>query len=313
MKSKLRHLLAPLMLISAFIVGFSCPFLHVYNPLVPWFVRGMLFLVFLQLDWSKMRLRLSHFGILIANLAIPLLFYSIFYFFNQPGLALGAFFAGIAPTGTACPALIAMLRLNVEYGVSAFVVTTLGVSLAIPLILPYLIPVELLPPDVAASGLTALGLFLDISFRIFKSVVSIVFLPLGVALLVRWFIPAASTHIKVVYRWTSFTLWVMTITVMISYVSFFVRSDRTISHTILAITAGTAVVICIVNFLTGYIIGPRGFKHESSQTLGQKNIMISFVLAQIYVLDPLAAIVPLCYIVCHNSWNTCQMICLKDE
>ncbi len=312
MFSKLRHLVAPLMLISAFFVSFSCPFLHVFTPLVPWFVRGMLFLVFLQLDWSKLRLRWSHFRILAANLIIPLVFYCFFYLLGQPGLALGAFFAGIAPTGTACPALLGMLKLDVEYGVSSFVVTTFGVCLSIPLLLPSLIPVAFLPPEFVSTGISFFRLYQEISFQLFQSLASVVFLPLGAALAIRWFQPEIRNHFKGFYSWTSFLLWIATITVMTSYVANFIQTDKTVSTGVLVLAAVISLIICIIDFTVGYLIGPSGFKHESSQTLGQKNIMIPFVLAQFYVLDPLASIVPLCYIVCHNSWNAWQMICLKE-
>ena len=65
-------------------------------------------------------------------------------------------------------------------------------------------------------------------------------------------------------------------------------------------------VICAVNFSVGALVVPRRFRREGSQTLGQKNTMFTLSLALSFA-SPLAALGPTFYVICHNTWNACQL------
>ncbi|MDO5567215.1 MAG: hypothetical protein Q4G59_11210, partial [Planctomycetia bacterium] len=70
-------------LLAAFIIGFSVPQLHVFAWLIPWAVRAMIFIVFLQCDFRKVRPQSSHWRLLAFNLAagpILCLLFRSFYF-----------------------------------------------------------------------------------------------------------------------------------------------------------------------------------------------------------------------------------------
>ena len=75
---------------------------------------------------------------------------------------------------------------------------------------------------------------------------------------------------------------------------------------ILVQIGSATLLICVLNFLTGWFLGPRRCRLESSQLLGQKNTSFTIYLA-ITVASPVAALGPLFYILWHNSWNAIQM------
>ena len=298
----LRLLFAPISLLCAFAVGLSCPWLNVYRAAVPYLVMGMLFLVFLQLNWNQLRIRASVFAIVAANVAIPLTFYFIFSALNQPVLAVGAFMAGIAPTGSAAPSVISFLKQNIEYGVTAFVMTTFSVAVAIPLILPHLLP--------EAADKEFWELFLPIAQR----VGFLIFIPVALSLIVRGIVPSSKNKFPKAYRMISFLLWVCSITIMLSVGSNTIVNELDASQRwFVPVCFITALVVCITNFGLGRFLS-KEFPREASQTLGQKNIAVTVAVAMEFC-QPMVAIVPLMYILCHNTWNSWQMIRLnlKEE
>jgi len=83
--------------------------------------------------------------------------------------------------------------------------------------------------------------------------------------------------------------------------------EQEISAVTILLQIGCATLaVCILNFFTGWLIGPRRCKLESSQLLGQKNTSFTIYLA-ITFASPVAALGPLFYILWHNSWNAIQM------
>ncbi len=65
-------------------------------------------------------------------------------------------------------------------------------------------------------------------------------------------------------------------------------------------------VLCAVNFILGALVSPKRYRREGSQTLGQKNTMLTLYLAMTFA-NPLVALGPTFYVVCHNTWNACQL------
>ncbi|MDD5351020.1 MAG: hypothetical protein PHQ12_12480, partial [Chthoniobacteraceae bacterium] len=69
----------------------------------------------------------------------------------------------------------------------------------------------------------------------------------------------------------------------------------------------TAAVICAVNFALGWKLGGSGgMSREVSQSLGQKNTMLTIWIALMYA-NPLVALGPTFYVLCHNSYNAWQL------
>ena len=73
-----------------------------------------------------------------------------------------------------------------------------------------------------------------------------------------------------------------------------------------------AGVLCAINFGLGWKFGGRGIPREVSQSLGQKNTLLSIWIAMTYV-NPMVALGPTFYILCHNTYNAWQLARYRPE
>ena len=104
----------------------------------------------------------------------------------------------------------------------------------------------------------------------------------------------------------SFILWVILLCVISGSAMKFFYSHPGISYKYYFVIAGISLLICMVNFSLGYLIGGKQFAREASQTLGQKNTTFTIVLASTFS-SPLAAMGPTFYVLWHNLWNALQL------
>ena len=262
-------LLRPAMIVIPLVLGIFFPQAAVLKPLIRWGMIAMLFMVYLQLDLRELKPRFAHWVILAANLAVGIAGYLVFKVLGNRELAWAAFFIGITPTATAAPVIMNFLNGRVGFVVSGLVITNIGVSLA------------LLPLIPAVTGNMSWSFALDV----FTNLVVIMVLPCVAALIVRKIRPEATAWPKK-FKMLSLSIW--------SLLLFIISA------------AGIAALICAVNFTLGYWIVPRDLRREGSQTLGQKNTMLTLYLAMTFA-SPLAALGPTFYVICHNTWNACQL------
>ena len=251
-------------------------------------LMAMLFMIYLQLNVRELRPRAAHWAILGANIAVGVAAYLVFLLTGNKDLAQAAFFVGITPTATAAPVIMNLLRGRVGFVVSGFVVTNIGISLAL---------VPLIP---AVTGQLEFGFML----KVLRSLLLIMALPLALALLLRRFVPSAETWPKR-FKMLSLSMWSVMLFIISARASDFLR-EKDVSPWIVVGIAGIAALLCAVNFTLGYFIVPRRLRREGSQTLGQKNTMLTLSLATTFA-SPLAALGPTFYVICHNLWNSCQL------
>ena len=131
----MQHLRTSAM-IAAFVLGYLCPWASALNGLIRWLIVIMMFLVFLQVRVSWRTLRLGHLNILLANIGIGMGSWFLCRIFGSSELAMAAFFTGITPTATAAAVIVHLLGGRVEYAVSAFLTTNLGMALLLPFLIP---------------------------------------------------------------------------------------------------------------------------------------------------------------------------------
>ena len=282
-------LLRPAMIVIPLVLGIFFPQAAVLKPLIRWGMIAMLFMVYLQLDLRELKPRLAHWTILAANLGVGIAGYLVFKALGQRELAWAAFFTGITPTATAAPVIMNFLNGRVGFVVSGLVITNVGISLA------------LLPLIPAVTGNMSWAFALDV----FKNLVVIMVLPCVAALIVRKFRPEATAWPKK-FKMLSLSIWSLLLFIISAGASQFLRSNAQVSPFVVVEIAGIAALICAVNFTLGYWIVPRDLRREGSQTLGQKNTMLTLYLAMTFA-SPLAALGPTFYVICHNTWNACQL------
>jgi BASS family bile acid:Na+ symporter len=276
-------------ILSAIILGALIPQAHALAWAIRWLVMAMLFLVFLQTRLSRSALTRSHLVLFVVNVALGFAGWGAGWLIGGRDLALATFFCGITPTAIAAPVIVSFLRGRVDYVVAAFVLTNVGIAALMPVILP--IVLGRATPEAFAQVSGTVGV--------------VVFIPMALAYLIRALYPGA-TQWPTRLRNASFGMWVTAIFLITANASDFIRAHTDAPLPTLLKTAAASLVVCIVSFATGRVIGGREFAREASQSLGQKNTTFTIYLALTYA-SPLVALGPTFYVLWHNIWNSWQL------
>ena len=276
-------------ILSAIVLGALIPQAHALAGAIRWLVMAMLFLVFLQSRLSRSSLHRSHFVLLGCNITLGFAAWGLGALIGGRDVALAAFFAGITPTAIAAPVIISFLHGRVDYVVAAFLLTNICIAALLPLILP--IVLGRATPEAFAQVTGSVGL--------------VVFLPMFTAWLVRA-VHANASQWPARLRNVSFGMWVTAMFLITANASDFLRRHSDAPAELVAKIAATSLLVCVVNFVVGRLIGGREFSREASQALGQKNTTFTIYLALAYT-SPLVALGPTCYVIWHNLWNSWQL------
>jgi len=276
-----------LSLLFTMLVGALIPQGHVLSDWIQYLLMVMLFFAFLDIEFKFQK---SVLWVLLANVAVAFVAYMVLAPFNLM-LALAAFMTAIAPTAIAAPVIISFIQREVEYVVASVVLTNIASALIVPLALPSLI-----------------GATVQVSvWEVLQPVLVVMFVPLILSRLVK-FLPTATQILIRNGKAFSFPIWLINLFIISAKASDFLRNDNTDSLSTLAIIAFVSLVICVINFGTGALLGGRSHWQEASQSLGQKNLSFVIWIALTFI-NPLVALGPMFYILYHhiyNSWSIYQ-------
>ncbi len=267
------------------LLGGLFPEAHRFSNLIPWLIMGMLYAVSLETRFVLSSLTRGHAYLFLANLAIGFSAFGIGYLVGGPELAQSGFFAGIAPTATAAPVVMSLLGGRVDYVVAAFFVSNVGIALLMPLALPLVLG------QPTPEALFAVG----------QSMLLVVGLPLALAALTRRCFPGAASLPRR-FRDLLFATWVLVLFLVMARVSHFLVSQAEVPHTRLIQIAASSLLVCLVSYGTGHLLGGTTHPDEASQSLGQKNTTFTLFLALTYA-SPLVALGPSFYVIWHNLYN----------
>jgi BASS family bile acid:Na+ symporter len=248
----------------------------------------MLFFVFLETRLEFRTIRRTHLRILGANIGIALAAWAVCLPIGR-AVAEAAFFAAIAPTATAAAAITGMLGGHVGFVVTSFLLTNCAAVILFPVLIP------LITSGGTPSGFTSVAL----------SMLLVVCIPLGAAVLLRRLLPALERGARV-FRNVSFVLWLIGLTAVSARVVTFLQSSEETGAAVFSIVALITLSICTANFLIGRRLGSPDLRLEAGQSLGQKNTVLTLYVALAHA-NPIAALGPAFYIVWHNLWNAWQM------
>lgn len=276
-------------ILTAFSLGYLFPELHLFGWLIKWLIILMLFITFLGIRTSRIKVEKKHYLLVMANLIIGVCAFLIPACFHLKDLAQAAFFAGITPTATAAPVITGFLGGNVEFVTTALLFDNALIGVSLPLILP----------EVTGQG--GWEIFIHIAMNVF----AILALPYIAAIFVRKLKPAALAW-PIKLKNLSFSLWVAVLLLIVSNATHDIQTSPEISPGVLWQIAGVSLIICMINFVIGHMIGGLDRKRECSQALGQKNTTLTIILAMTYA-SPVAALGPTFYVLWHNLWNSIQM------
>lgn len=281
-------------LMAAMAAGVFVPQAHALAFLIPYQLSAMLFLAFLGLEFHRRTLHWSLAAVLLANVSVAFLGYSLLRGADHT-LALAAFMTGISPTAITAPVIAGFLGRRVEYLVASLLLSNLSMAVVVPLALPGLV-----------------GGRLEIAFwDVMGSVVLVVFVPLGLAVLTR-LAPGKARRALARLKPHSFYIWLTALFLVMAKSSHFIRDNLAVSKVMLLEIAVVSLAICAVNFSLGAAIGGKEYRHEASHALGQKNLSLTIWLALTFV-DPVVALGPTFYVVYHNVYNSIQLYAYQEK
>jgi len=274
-----------LLLLFTMLLGALVPQAQVFSYLIQYLLMVMLFFAFLGIEFKSQGFQKSVLWVLLANVIVAFVGYTVLSRSNLT-LALAAFMTAIAPTAIAAPVIIGLIGRKVEYVVASVLLTNLSSALIVPVALPSL-----------------LGKAVQVSvWEVLRPVLVVMLVPLLLAQLVSR-LPERVQGTLRKGKVTSFPLWLINLFIISAKASDFLRNDNTNSLSTLAIIALVSLVICIVNFGVGAMLGGREHWPEASQALGQKNLSFVIWIALTFI-NPLVAMGPTFYILYHHLYNS---------
>jgi BASS family bile acid:Na+ symporter len=277
---------------AAMLLGILFPQVHVFSFLIQYLLMLMLFFSFLDIESKPRTFHKSVLWVLLANVAVAFLSYAVLVSFDVT-FALSAFMTAIAPTAIAAPVIMSFIQGEIEYVVAAVLVTNVASALIVPLALPFLLGAQ---TEVQISV-----------WEVLQPVLIVMFVPLILARLVAYLPVATQGFVRRGKRF-SFAIWLMNLFIISANASNFFRHEDPNSASTLIVIALISLVLCVINFGVGALLGgPRNWQ-EASQSLGQKNLSFVIWIALTFI-NPIVAMGPTFYILYHhlyNSWSIYQ-------
>ena len=278
--------------VIAILLGILFPQAGSYSFLLKPLLMFILFFPFLELKITTFHK--STIWIIIANIALAITAYFLLLPFNSD-LAFVSFITAIAPTAISAPAVASFLALDVEYVTLSTILTNSVIALTLPFLLP-LLTHEANSLSTPEMLLSILGLFL---------------IPLLCALTLK-ILPPQILNFFVKIKIISFYAWAVVLFIAGAKASHFIVYESSISPLTIAAIATVSLVICAANFGVGFLLGGEQFAREASQSLGQKNTMLTVWLSLSF-LQPVVALGPMFYIFYHNLYNSYQLVKIKPH
>jgi bile acid:Na+ symporter, BASS family len=273
---------------------------HVFSFLIQYLLMVMLFFAFLDIKFKLQTFHTSVLWVLLANLAVGFLSYALLISFDRT-FALTAFMTAIAPTAIAAPVIMSFIKGEIEYVVASVLVTNISSAIIIPVALPFLI-------DVQAQA----NIHIQISvWEVLEPVLIVMFVPLILAQLSSHLSTGTQDFLRKGKRF-SFAIWLANLFIISANASNFLRKEDANSLSTLLVIALISLVICIVNFGLGALLGGRQNWQEASQSLGQKNLSFVIWIALTFI-NPLVAMGPTFYILYHHLYNSWSIYKLEKR
>lgn len=277
-------------LLVTMLVGALFPQFYTFSFLIQYLLMAMLFFAFLDIEFKPGTFQKSVIWVVLANVAVAFISYAVLASFDMT-LALTAFMTAIAPTAIAAPVIIGFIQGEIEYVVAAVLITNVSSAVIIPFALPLLI-----------------GADVQISiWEVLQPVLIVMLVPLTLARLVAHLSLRTQEFIRKGKSF-SFPIWLVNLFLISANASNFLRNENSNSIFTLITIALISLVICIVNFGLGALLGGRRNWQEASQSLGQKNLSFVIWIALTFI-NPLVAMGPTFYVLFHhlyNSWSIYQ-------
>lgn len=148
--------------------------------------------------------------------------------------------------------------------------------------------------------------FVQSFLAILKRVGSTIALPFIVTVILQSMLPNVKERIAKYKGW-AFYIWAFLLFVTLGQTIDFIYLHGKGQSASIAALAGSAVVVCALQFFIGRRLGSHfGDRIAGGQLLFQKNTALGIWMANTY-LNPLASVYSACYSICQNIVNSIQM------
>lgn len=263
--------------------------------IMPYIIFFILYVTFCKIQIHNLRPRTWHFilqAIRIALSGFVVLLISITVNPEAKLILEGIFICVICPTAAAAPVVVDKLGGNIESLTVYILIANCVTSIIIPLFFPM----------VEKSA--------DISFMmaflmVLRRVLTVLILPLCLALLTRKFIPKFAQYIRS-KRNLAFYLWSVNLSIIMG-LTMKTLLHAPVSGHILFLMIIIPLGLTILQFSIGKAVGKHwGDSIGAGQALGQKNNVVGIWLC-ITFLNPLAALSPCAYVIWQNIVNAVQL------
>jgi BASS family bile acid:Na+ symporter len=285
----------------AIVVGlFFHHFFAQLNPVVPYLIAIMLFFTYTNVDLKSMHVSSFHLWLLLFQVVGSLLLYLLLRPFNEI-IAQGVLVTVLTPAATAAVVVAVMLGANLATMATYNMLCNLIIALIAPLYFSFI-------------GIDQEHNFLYSFLLILSKIAPMLFVPFLLAILLHFTLPKVNNFIVQRCGNITFYLWAMALIVVVGR-----TIDYIFSHTnsnnrhILILMAVSAIVLCIIQFALGRIIGRR--YHDvvaGGQALGQKNTVLAIWMAQTYLI-PVSSVLPATYVIWQNLYNSYQLYRNKNK
>ena len=268
----------------------------IVNESLPWFLFLVLYVTFCKVNFHKMRFEIWHVWVIAIQTILTLIPIAIILFLvHEPHSKIfweATLMCIIGPTATASAVVTAKLGGDLASMTAFTLLSNLVAAIQIPLFLPMIEP---------HANLTFFQAFLIILYK----VLIILILPLLLAWLTRRYLPRLQTWV-VSHPDLGFYIWAWSlILVMGTTVKNIFNCGAPL--TLLLMIALSALVVCLIQFKVGKLIGKHNNGHiTAEQALGQKNTSFEIWVAFTYV-NPASSVGPGCYILWQNLVNSWEL------
>lgn len=258
-----------------------------HQMITPTLIFLMLFVTFCRVSPKQMKPSMLHLWLLLFQVVMCVAVYLVLLPLNEV-VAQGAMVCVLAPVAMAAVVIAGMLGANVATMATYSLICNMAIALVAPVILTF-----------TGNGVCT---FSQILARIAPLLIG----PFAAAQFFRFVFPKAARWIGD-HSLISFYMWLLSLLVIIGRTTCFIIDLYDASMSTELWLAFAALVICLVQFKVGRMLGRRyGDPPAGGQSLGQKNTVLAVWMAQAF-LNPISSIAPTAYIVWQNFVNSYQI------
>ncbi|MDO4159483.1 MAG: bile acid:sodium symporter [Prevotellaceae bacterium] len=263
--------------------------------ILPVVIFLMLYVTFCKIQIDDLRPRTWHFwlqGIRITLSAIMVAIIALVKDMETKIILEGVFICIICPTAAAAPVITEKLGGSIE----SLTVYTLIANVVTSIIIPLFFPMVEKGADITFSFAFIM---------ILKRVVTVLLLPLCLALLTRRYLPKFAEKIKK-QKDLAFYMWGFNLSIMMGLTLHYIVVSEVSGMTLLLLLflpLGVTLLLFGIGKGVGHCYGES---ISAGQALGQKNTMVGIWLTVTF-LNPVAAVAPCAYVIWQNLVNSWQL------